>query len=241
MHNPHNNLLINALPREDKRRFLAGCQHVKLVLGDEISKPNQPIRYVYFPIDSIISLESSVDGHSSLEVALVGNEGMHGIPLALGIDSSLLRALVQGEGTALYMKAAHFRRELQQNPALQRILNHYIYVRMRQLAQTAACTRFHIVEERLARWLLMTQDRTYSADLHMTHEFLSFMLGVRRVGITKAAISLQRRKLINYTRGIITVLDRRGLEDAACSCYRADKATYERIIGKYRFPALSPA
>ncbi len=224
------NRLIAALPRKEKQYFLSNCQQVELIFSDILSEPNDPIRHVYFPTESYISLVNPVDSHASLEVALVGNEGMHGIALALGVNASPLHALVQGEGTSLRMNAEPFRRALRQSPALQRILYRYIYVRMSELAQTAACTRFHVVEARLARWLLMTQDRAHSDELHITHEFLSLMLGVRRVGITKAAGSLQKHNLIVYSRGIINILDRRGLEAASCGCYRADKATYDRIM-----------
>lgn len=227
----HANRLLAALPRKDLQHFLAGCEQVELMFADVLCEPREPIRHVYFPTDSYISLVSSTDDHAKLEVALVGNEGMHGVALVLGVHTSPLHALVQGQGPALRMNAAPFRRELRHSPALQRELSHYIYVRMSQLAQTAACTRFHVVEARLARWLLMTQDRARSNELHITHEFLAYMLGVRRVGITKAAGSLQKRKLIDYSRGVITVLDRRGLEAASCGCYRHDKVIYDRTMG----------
>jgi CRP-like cAMP-binding protein len=230
MRDPRSNLLLSALPRKDKNHFLACCEQVELISDEILNEPGEIMRHVYFPTDSYISLLSLADHQSSLEVELVGNEGMHGIDLVLGVDVSPLRALVQGGGPALRVKAAQFRRELRHSMALQRGLNRYIYVRISQLAQMATCTRYHVVEARLARWLLMTQDRAYSDELYLTHKFLAYMLGVRRVGITKAAGSLKKRKLISYSRGTITVLDRRGLEAASCGCYKADKATYKRVM-----------
>jgi len=172
-----------------------------------------------------------MDGYAALEVGMIGDEGMLGSTLALDTDASFLHAVVQGSGHAWRMTAAAFRRELQASPPLRRGLHRYLYVLLSQLAQTAACTRFHVVEARLARWLLMTQDRAHSDAIHLTHEFLGHMLGVRRVGVTKAATSLQNKALISYNRGDITILDRGGLEGASCECYDADRRTYERVLG----------
>ena len=229
-HTPVDNRLLTALPRSDRLHLLSGCEQVELIVGNIISAPGETITHVFFPTGSFISLLTPVNGHSSLEIALVGNEGMCGIPLMLGVAVSPLFTVVQGSGTAWCMDAARFRNELKYSVALRHYLDRYIAVLMSQLAQTAACTRFHVVEERLARWLLMTRDRAHSDKFHITHEFLANMLGVRRVGVTKAAGSLQRKKLISYSRGNLIIHDIDGLEAASCSCYRTDKETYERIM-----------
>jgi CRP-like cAMP-binding protein len=227
---PAVNRLLAALPGGDLRRLLAECETVELAFTDVLYTLGDRLSHVYFPTTSFISLIMPIDDSSSLEVGLVGNEGMFGIPLALGVDVSPARAVVQGAGSALRMGAASFCNELRRSPTLQREIDRYVFVHLSQLAQTAGCTRFHVVEARLARWLLMTQDRAQTNTFHVTQEFLAFMLGVRRVGVTKAASSLQERKLIRYSRGDITVLNRRGLKAASCGCYNADRASYERIL-----------
>jgi CRP-like cAMP-binding protein len=224
------NQLIDGLPGGDRRRMLAGCEEVDLLFAEVLNTPGEPLPFVYFPTVGFISLIMPVDASAALEVGLVGSEGMFGTPLALGVDISPVRAVVQGAGTSLRMDAAAFCRELGRSAALRQQIDRYIFVQLSQLAQTAACTRFHVVEARLARWLLMTQDRAQSNAFHITQEFLAFMLGVRRVGVTKAARSLQQRELIRYSRGNITVLDRRGLKAASCGCYKADRDSYDRML-----------
>jgi CRP-like cAMP-binding protein len=218
------NGLLAALPRETYRRLAAGLEPVVLTFGAILYEPGDAISHVYFPGASLVSLLTLADGHLALEVGLIGRDGMVGIPLVLGRHKSPVRALVQASGTALRMAAANFLREFRLSLPLQRELYRYTHVLMAQISQTAACNRFHVVERRLARWLLMTHDRVQSDQFRMTHEFLAHMLGVRRVGVTNAAHRLQQRKLIDYRRGNITVLDRQGLEAAACDCYRAQRS-----------------
>jgi len=227
---PEGNRLFEALPSNDRRRALAGCETVELAFAKVLYTPGERLDHVYFPLRSFISLIVLVDDSASREVGLVGNEGMFGIPLALGVDSSPVRAVVQGAGSALRMDAANFRRELRRSPALERELDRYVSVQLSQLAQRAACTRYHVVEARLACWLLMTQDRAHADHFYVTQEFLALILGVRRVGVTKAASALQRRSLIQYSRGRVSVLDRRGLKAASCACYKADRDSYDRIL-----------
>jgi CRP-like cAMP-binding protein len=203
--------------------MLAGLDPVELNYGQVLYEPKGPIRYVYFPIDCLVSLLTAVDKRRTLEVGMVGNEGMVGMPMALGIGVSAVRALVQGSGTAARMTAARFRTEFKNNMPLQRALFRYNHLLMAQISQTAACNRFHEAEPRLARWLLMTSDRLHADEFLLTHEFLAHMLGVRREGVTNAASALHRKKLIEYRRGNIKILDRKRLEAAACTCYRIVK------------------
>ena len=224
------NSLIAGLPRKEGSRFLAACEPVELLFDDILAEPGERIRHVYFPKRAFISITPPNVGHGTVEVGLIGDEGVLGATLLLGVDVSPLHALVQGPGSALRISAATFRRELVHSPALERKLKRYLYVRMCQLAQAAACNRFHLVEGRLARWLLMTHDRAHSNAFHITHDFLAYLLGVRRVGVTKAATTLQHRALIRYHRGDITILNLPGLKAAACECYAADKATYAQLM-----------
>lgn len=224
------NQLIDRLPRKDRTRLLALCEPVGLTLAAVLAEAGKPIRHVYFPTDGFISLVAMVDGSPGVEVGMVGAEGMLGAHMVLGIATSPLHALVQGPGTALRISARAFKVELARNPALQRGMHRYIYVLMSQLATSAACLRFHMIGPRLARWLLMSQDRAHSKKFNVTQEFLAYMLGVRRVGITGAAGALQRAGLIEYHRGEITVIDRRGLEAAACSCYATDRDGYAKLF-----------
>ncbi len=228
---PTANRLLAALPRKDHARLIENCEQVELALSEVLNRPGELISYVYFPISSFISLVTPVEGVTGLEVGMVGNEGMFGVTLTLGVDTTPFHAVVQGIGCALRIAAPVFLKELEQSLALQRGLKRYLYVSISQIAQTAACNRFHTVEARLARWLMMTQDRAHADTFHITHVFLAYMLGVRRVGITKAASSLQSRNIISYQRGDITILDRVALEAIACSCYRIDKETYQNVMG----------
>jgi CRP-like cAMP-binding protein len=215
---PQNSLLA-ALPHKTYLALLPGLVPVALVFGDVLYQPGGVITEVYFPGRSVVSLLTVVDERAALEVGLVGREGMVGIPLALGIAVSPVRAVVQGAGSALQMSAARFRKAFDASPPLRAALHRYTHALMAQITQTAACNRFHLVDARLARWLLMTRDRLCSGRFHLTHEFLGHMLGVRRVGVTEAASDLQQRGLIHYSRGNIDILDDTGLEAAACSCY----------------------
>ena len=215
--------MLAALPRKQYQRLLTGLESVALTFGEVLHEPGERIQHVYFPSDSLVSLLTVVEGHLALEVGMVGSEGMVGVPLYLGTDVSPVRALVQGAGAAMRMKSARFSEEIRKSPQLQRELSRYTRALMAQITQTAACNRFHVVEARLARWLLMTRDRVRSDEFRLTHAFLGHMLGVRRVGVTMAARALQKRKLIGYRRGKIKILDRRGLRSAACSCYNVVK------------------
>jgi CRP-like cAMP-binding protein len=224
------NRLIEGLPRRERQWMLEHCEPVERDFGDILCEPDRPFRHAYFPLTGFISLVTTLQDHQPLEMGLIGNEGMLGGTLVLGVPAVPLRAVVRGAGTLLRMTSAQLRRELHRSPALRHALQRYLYVLMAQLSQIAICTHFHEIEPRLASWLLMTHDRAHADHFRLTHEHLANMLGVRRSGITVAAGVLRRRKLIHYARGEIHILDRKGLEAAACRCYDALINDYAKLL-----------
>jgi CRP-like cAMP-binding protein len=227
---PIANRLLAALPKKEYQHLLPELEHVTLTFGDILFEPGDFIRHVYFPNDSIISLLSAVADRAMLEVGLVGNDGMAGLPIFMGINKSHNRALVQGAGTAMRMKAAALRKEVGDGGALRNLLHLYTHSLLTQISQSAACNRFHMVNARLARWLLMTHDRVKGDEFYLTQEFISHMLGVRREQVTLAASTLQKQKLISYSRGQIKILNRSGLEAISCNCYRVVKEEYDTFL-----------
>jgi CRP-like cAMP-binding protein len=224
------NRLLATLPRNEYKRLLPKLNTVHLVLGEVLYEPGEVIKYVYFPNDSIISLISKMSETSWLEVGMVGNEGMAGLAVFMGVSSSPTRALVQGSGTAMRMSSATVRTEANRLGSLHRLLHRYSHSLQAQIAQSSVCNRFHLVDARLARWLLMTNDRLGVAEFPLTQEFLSNMLGVRREGVSKAAGALQADKLIRYSRGMISLLNRRGLETKSCECYKIIRAETDAYL-----------
>jgi CRP-like cAMP-binding protein len=222
------NRILEALPRADRLRLMAACEPCELMQSQVLCEHGDPLAHVYFPVDGSIALVSQIDIHPGVEVGLIGREGMVGAHLALGVATAPMRAVVQGAGASWRVASAAFTRELSRSASLNRRVDAYVYVLIEQMAAAVACRRFHLIAPRLARWLLMSQDRAHTNHFHITHEFLAYMLGVRRVGVTVAAGELQRAGLIAYHRGEVAVLDRAGLQAAACSCYATDLLAYER-------------
>ena len=224
------NLLLAALPQAEYLHMQFKCDTVELLVNEVINSAEDKIQYIYFPTNAIISLMKQIDFNKSIEVGMIGNEGMLNSTLLLGAESTPFTSVVQKSGGALRISARSFILELEQSVILQRLFKRYIKVLFNQLVQNAACTRFHVVEARLARLLLMIRDRSQSPRFHVTQESLAQMLGVRRVGVTKAAGVLQHKKFIYYNRGDIVILSNAGLSSASCSCYQTDNDTYNRIL-----------
>lgn len=223
-------LLIERLPKGIAKRFLALCEPFELVLSAELSARGTRLSHAYFPRSGFISLVIDSASHPSLEVGMVGRESMLGSELVLGVAKTPWRAVVQGAGACWRIEAQTLRQAMEDMPALQHLLQRSLMVRLHQQSLASACERFHPIGPRLARWLLMSQDRAEADQFHVTQEFISLMLGVRRVGVTKAASDFQKDGIIQYTRGELKVLDRAGLEEAACSCYEADKLLHVELM-----------
>jgi CRP-like cAMP-binding protein len=217
------NQLLAALPKKDYQSLQRHLEEVPLIFEEILYQPNELISDVYFPNSGIISLLAAVNGRATLEVGLVGQEGMLGLAIFMGVSSSQNRAVVQGTGLAMKIKATAFRKECNNGGALPRLLLRYTHSLVTQITQSAICNQFHSVNARLARWLLMTHDRMGNDEFQLTQDFLSNMLGVRREGVSRAAGDLQKRELISYSRGHLTVLDRAGLEAISCGCYEIIK------------------
>lgn len=214
------NRLLASLPEQDLEQVEALCELVDLEAGDVLFEPGEAVQHIYFPCDALVSLLAVAEGRMTLEVGSAGREGMVGASVALGQRTAQVRAVVQRSGLALRMEADDFIAEFEALETLQHLLCRYTDTLLAQAIQIAVCSRFHVLEARLARSLLITRDRLQSDKFHMTHEFLAHALGVRRVGVTKAASALQGQGLISYSRGNIEILDPAGLEAVSCRCYQ---------------------
>jgi CRP-like cAMP-binding protein len=229
-HNPHYNHLLDALPHDDYERVASHLELVSLMLGDALYEAGDRLQYVYFPTTAIISLLYVLEDGASAEIAIVGNEGILGISLFMGGDTTPSRAVVQSAGYAYRLKASLLKSEFGRFGPTMRLLLRYTQALITQMAQTAVCNRHHTIDQQLCRWLLISLDRLRSNELTMTQDLIANMLGVRREGVTEAASRLQKGRLIAYRRGHITVLDRQGLEHRSCECYQVVKAEYDRLL-----------
>ncbi len=224
------NNLLAALPKAEYQRMLPNFRPAELVYETNVYELNRAISDVYFPLSGIISLLGAVDERSTTEVGIVGREGMVGLPIFLGVKISRVRAVVQGSGEALKMTAGDFQDECRRGGALNQILCRFANSMMVQISQSAVCFRFHLIEQRLARWLLMTGDRMESDHLNVTQDFLSNMLGVRREAVNRATRSLERSGIVANSRGTVRVMDRAGLKKAACICYSVIRDEEKRVL-----------
>jgi CRP-like cAMP-binding protein len=225
------NRLLAALPDDERQRLAARLELVELTLRQLLYEPGKPIEHIYFPFDSVLSVLAVMDDDQAVEVATVGNEGMVGIPVFLGVSTSPGLSFCQIPGRSLRMAAGAFRDLANGAGAFQQVLQRYTFAFFTQLSQGSACNRLHHMDQRLARWLLLTHDRVGRDQFPLTQEFMAQMLGVRRATVTDAARRLQQAGLITYSRGTLTIADRKGLETASCECYRIISDEHARLIG----------
>ena len=229
---PHSlNRLLASLPSEELKALHPHMEQVSLSHGQRLILPHEPIPFVYFPLNSLLSLVTVMEDGSTVEAGSIGREGMAGLPILLDAGTTPSQTLTQIPGQAVRVKAQIIKEAFDAGGALQKILHRYIHTTIVIGSQTAACNRLHQIEARLCRWLLMSSDGVGSEELFLTQEFLSTMLGVRRAGVSEAASQLQGKGLIRYQRGRIQIVDRKSLETAACECYGVVRAEYERLFG----------
>jgi CRP-like cAMP-binding protein len=226
------NFLLSSLDKEDAARVLSKLELVSLDLGTVLYESGEKMDHAYFPTTAVISLLYIMENGGTAEIGIVGNDGILGIPLILGGDSTSSRAIIQSAGEAYRMMPEDLSKEFRRVGRFHDLLLRYTQALITQISQTAVCNRLHAVEQQLCRWLLLSHDRLASDKLVMTHDLISNMLGVRREGITLAAKKLAEQKLIKNTRGTIEVLDRKGMEDAACECYQIVNSEYNRLLGR---------
>ena len=227
---PRRNFLVASLPREDLERWLPELMPIELPLGMVLYEPGCTLSHAYFPTTAIVSLLYVTKTGASAEIAVAGNEGVVGISLFMGGDTTPSRAVVQSAGHGYRVPAAVIKAEFNRSIPVMHLLLRYTQALITQMAQTAVCNRHHSLDQQLCRWLLMSLDRLSSNQLHMTQELISNMLGVRREGVTEAAMKLQQAGLISYVRGRITVIDRNALAERCCECYRVVKSEYARLL-----------
>jgi CRP-like cAMP-binding protein len=230
LHSPQQNSLLAVLAKSDFERVLPHLELVPMLLGDVIYESGNQLRHVYFPTTAIVSLLYVMEDGASAEIAVVGNEGIIGIALFMGGESTPSRAIVQSAGHAYRLEAPLLKQEFNRAGPVMHLLLRYTQALITQMAQTAVCNRHHSVDQQLCRWLLLSLDRLASNELTMTQELIANMLGVRREGVTEAAGKLQSAGLIHYSRGRITVLDRPGLEARSCECYAVVKKEFDRLL-----------
>ncbi|HEY0563103.1 MAG TPA: Crp/Fnr family transcriptional regulator [Methylophilus sp.] len=230
LHAPHQNFLLAALPEEDFVRIKAMLELVPMPLGQVLYESGGKLHYVYFPTTSIISLLYVLENGASAEIAVVGNEGILGISLFMGGETTPSRAVVQSAGFGYRLKASLLKQEFNRGGPMMHLLLRYTQALITQMTQTAVCNRHHSVDQQLCRWLLLSIDRLASDELSMTQELIANMLGVRREGVTEAAGKLQKAGLIDYSRGHIKVLNRAGLEKKVCECYQVVKTEFDRLL-----------
>ncbi len=230
LYTPQHNHLLGALGAEEFNRLSANLEPIDMPLGQVLYEPSEHLKYVYFPITSIVSMLYLLENGASAEIAIVGNEGILGISLFMGGETTTSRAVVQSAGVGYRLKSKFLKEEFKLNGQMMRLLLRYTQALMTQMAQTAVCNRHHSLEQQLCRWLLLSLDRLESNELIMTQELIANMLGVRREGVTEAAGKLQRLEIIQYHRGHITVLDRASLEKQCCECYQVVKNEFNRLL-----------